>query len=246
MLAGSLPMLLLRTVSELGKLADRTSVLDEWPDDERRTLVTLYALDGELREQGFMAVASNAAGRTVAERIFMFNHEGLRALTPPEAQRLVPRPGLRRRLRSVLSVLALGLLFVGCGSTGPTVSPAGGSPTAFEVNGCPVVAPKTLPSGAPAGEPVTAADGRIAWGAGTDLVIEAIGQLALGDPDTLGVPPDSDQRVEIRGNPGVVLPIGDEGVGEIAIVWEAGSCRYTIWLAPGERLKEAITYAASL
>jgi hypothetical protein len=50
--------------------------------------------------------------------------------------------------------------------------------------------------------------------------------------------------VIVRGANAVVVPVGDERVGEIAITWQAAECPYTIWLAPGTTLEDAIRYAA--
>ena len=117
---------------------------------------------------------------------------------------------------------------------------------AFVVDGCEVVVPRALPSGAAPGSFHVVGDGRVAWGVGSDRVVEAVGELAIGAPDELGIPDLSEQRVIVQGSPGVVIPIGDEGAGKMVITWAAGRCRYTVWLAPGITLDGAIRYAAAL
>jgi len=91
---------------------------------------------------------------------------------------------------------------------------------------------------------VVAGDARFAWGQGPDQVVEAVGTFDVGRPETFDIPIGSKQRSEVRGQPALIIPLGDEGVGEVAMIWQSGDCPYTVWLAPGRTLDEAIRYAA--
>lgn len=82
------------------------------------------------------------------------------------------------------------------------------------------------------------------WGLGSDRLTEAVGEFGIGDPEELAVPEGAAQHVIVRGARAVVVPLGDEGVGEMAITWRSADCPYTIWLAPGTTLQDAIDYAA--
>jgi len=84
---------------------------------------------------------------------------------------------------------------------------------------------------------------RVAWGNGPDLVVEAVGELAIGPPVDLGVPQDSRQRVLVRGWPAVVMPLGEAGASEVVFTWQANECGYTVWLSRGITLEKAIKYA---
>jgi hypothetical protein len=92
---------------------------------------------------------------------------------------------------------------------------------------------------------VVAGDARFAWGQGPDQLVEAVGTFAVGRPEEFDLPIDSKQRVEVRGEAAVAIPIGDDGVGQVALTWQSGDCPYTVWLAPGHSLDAAIRYAAA-
>jgi hypothetical protein len=68
--------------------------------------------------------------------------------------------------------------------------------------------------------------------------------VAAAPPEELGIPPGHPQRVIVRGRDAVVVPVGDEGVSEIVITLRDGACPFTIWLARGTSLRQAIDYAA--
>lgn len=112
------------------------------------------------------------------------------------------------------------------------------------IDGCEVMRPRELMSGAPAGSLRMMGPGTFEWGAGEDAVGVAVGQFRAGDPASLDLPRDSPQRVQVRGDPAVIIPIGDEGIGQIAIAWRSGDCPYTLWLAPGVTIEEAADFAA--
>lgn len=163
-------------------------------------------------------------------------------------KRLVARDGRLGRIRRLLSNFALAFVvptLAACGATmsSPAVSPPAAS-FLFTVGQCVAIAPQALPSGAEAGAPRREADGRVSWGVGPDRVVEAVSEFGVGDPATLGVPPDSRQWVTVRGERALVVLIGEEGVGQIAISWRAGDCPYTIWLSPGHTLEDGLRYAA--
>lgn len=99
-------------------------------------------------------------------------------------------------------------------------------------------------SGVPADTFRMVAPGTFEWGAGEDAVAVAVGQFGVGDPESFDLPPDGPQRVEVRGDPAIIIPLGEEGVGQIAIAWRSGDCRYTVWLAPGVTIERAAEFAA--
>lgn len=234
---------------QLGDLADLGDVLDEWTDELRSLTVTLHPLRGDLKDRGFLGVARSASGAPIVQRMFLETDEGLRALTEAELKQLLAADGPWRRLRRrLLSILALSFLIAGtaaCGSTivSPTDSPA--PPSAPLIVGqCEALVPRALPSGADPGPPRRDGEGRVSWGIGSDQVVEAVNEFGVGDPVTLGVSPDSTQWVTVRGARALVVPIGEEGVGQVAITWRTGDCPYTVWLAPGRTLDDGIRYAA--
>lgn len=146
-----------------------------------------------------------------------------------------------------LSARAIGVLLValvsGCAS--PPAPPTPSEPAVpIVIGGCELLEPRGLLSGDASGQPTRIGDRRFVWGSGPDRLTEAVGEFGVGHPDSFGIPGESVQRVSIRGADAVVLPVGDEGVGEIAITWQAKACPYTIWLAPGTSLEDAIGYAA--
>lgn len=241
-----------RDVSAVAALADLSEVLDSWADEARLTFVTLHPLRGALRDHGFVARAASSGGRVVAERVFLATDEGLRSLTNDEVRKLQRDTSSRwRRFRRHFArgflLFVSAVAFVGCLSVPPDPSRptehATGPRASILVGGCPLITPNFLPSGALPGEPRPAGKGRFEWGSGQDRVTEAIGVFGIGDPDEFRIPPDSQQWVNVRGVRALVVPVGDEAA-EIAFTWQAGDCPYTVWLAPGHTLAEAITYAA--
>lgn len=232
-------------MSAVEEFADSTTVLDEWTDEARRDTITIYALRADLQRTGFCAIARSPSGTVVGGRVFIITDEGLRALTPPEVRALGWRiRGWRRRFEAVawrlVSGALLALLMLGCG---PSTSPPASETGAPAINGCQIVVPRQLPSGAPTGEFRVTNDGRLAWGNGADLVVEAVGELAIGHPGELAVPQEGKQRVLVRGWPAVVMPLGDVGVSEVVITWQANECGYTVWLSRGSTLEKGIAYA---
>lgn len=194
------------------------------------------------------AVARSFAGDWLSNGSSLKPTKGLRALTNEEMKRLVAADGRWGRIRRLLLNFALAFAvatIAACDSTmvSPAVSPPAPS-FLFTVGQCEAIVPQALPSGAEAGVPSREADGRVSWGVGPDRVVEAVNEFGVGDPATLGVPPDSRQWVTVRGERALVVLIGDEGVGQIAISWRAGDCPYTIWLSPGHTLDDGLRYAA--
>lgn len=163
---------------------------------------------------------------------------------------LLPADGTWRRMRRHLVSISALIFLVGsmaaCGSTilSPDASSAAPPSAPFVVGQCEALVPQALPSGAEPGPPRREGEGRVSWGVGSDRIIEAVNEFGVGDPVTLGVSPTSRQWVTIRGAQALVVPIGDDGVGQVAITWSAGDCPYTVWLAPGRTLDDGIQYAA--
>lgn len=164
-------------------------------------------------------------------------------------KKLLPTDGPWQRMRRrLLSIVALTFLVGGMAACGSTIASPSASPAApsapFVVGQCEALVPRALPSGAEPGPPMRESEGRVSWGVGSDRIIEAVNEFGVGDPVTLGVSPDSNQWVTVRGAQALVVPIGDDGVGQVVITWSAGDCPYTMWLAPGRTLDDGIRYAA--
>lgn len=77
-------------------------------------------------------------------------------------------------------------------------------------------------SGAPADSFRMVGPGVFEWGAGENAVAVVVGHFGAGDPAFLDLPQDSPQRVQVRGDPAVIIPVGDEGIGQIANTWRSG------------------------
>jgi len=237
-------------MSVISDLADLGEALDHWDDETRSAVITLFPLRGRLRDRGFLAVSKNRDGQIIVERVFMLTDEGLRALTVHESRRLVlaDRPW-RRLWRQLVSVFTLSIVsavvLVACrvDSANPS-GPAASTPTPFFIGRCEVLVPRMLPSGAAPGAPTPAGEARLSWGSGSDRVVEAVGVFGVGDPTQFGVPQTSRQWVSVRGSPGIVVPVGEESRGEIAVTWQTADCPYTVWLTPGHNLEDGIRYAA--
>ncbi len=232
-----------------GDVADLGEILDEWTDELRSSTVTLHPLRGDLKDRGFLGVARSESGTLIVQRIFLETDEGLRALTEAEMKKLLPAGGswqrMWRRLMSIMALISLVGSSAACGS--PILSPGASSaaPSApFVIGQCEALVPRALPSGAQPGPPRRDGQRRVSWGVGSDRIIEAVNEFGVGDPVTLGVSPDSRQWVTVRRAQALVVPVGDEGVGQVAITWRLGDCPYTIWLAPGRTLDDGIQYAA--
>ena len=108
---------------------------------------------------------------------------------------------------------------------------------------CPILAPSQTPEGAPIG-PFRSElrDGTryVRWSQGSDAVTLAVGAPVIGRPSELG----DMAATMVRGQPARVVPIGDEGVGEVALVWDEDGCTYTAWLAAGTTIDVALEYAS--
>lgn len=154
----------------------------------------------------------------------------------------------RTRWLVAAEIVALLLTIAACGQTPPPSSTNVAPSAPMLINGCEVLWPRELVSGAPARSFRMVGPGTFEWGAGEDAVGVAVGQFPDGDPDgdpeSFDLPPNSPQRVQVRGDPAVIIPIGDEGIGQIAIAWRSGDCPYTLWLAPGVTIEEAADFAA--
>lgn len=131
------------------------------------------------------------------------------------------------------------------GSCGHTVKSGGQSTLA----GCPVLAPVELPSGAPttAARDNTQSPGQqVSWGSGTDTVTQRIDiqEAAFEMP-----PVDEVAEVLVRGHMGFVTIVTDwpQSIDPadpiVQIGWAEGDCLYTVWLAPGVALDEALEFA---
>lgn len=81
--------------------------------------------------------------------------------------------------------------------------------------------------------------GGTAWGEGPAQVT-----LRAASPAVLPALPVDGYPVEVRGESGLVIPVGDEGVGQILVRWgRGGDCAYAMWLEPPLGLEHAIQYA---
>lgn len=108
---------------------------------------------------------------------------------------------------------------------------------------CQLLAPRELPSGAVPGPSVVTVDrGAVTqtWGVGDHRLVEATGAFVIGAPSAYPSAPP----LTMRDQPAKAVVLGDEGIDELAIIWEEGGCPYTLWLPAGTRLADAISYAA--
>lgn len=108
---------------------------------------------------------------------------------------------------------------------------------------CAIVGPTVTPNGRPSGfNRSELRDGArfVQWSSGEDVVTLVVGVPILGRLDDLEDMP----ATTVRGRPARVVPIGDDGVGEIALVWEEAGCTYTAYLAAGTTLDAALDYAS--
>jgi hypothetical protein len=108
---------------------------------------------------------------------------------------------------------------------------------------CQLIAPRVLPSGAAPGPSVVTVDrGAVTqtWGIGAHRLVEATGAFVIGAPSAYPSAPP----LTMRGQPAKAVVLGDEGIDELAIIWEEDGCPYTLWLPAGTRLAQAIEYAA--
>jgi len=122
------------------------------------------------------------------------------------------------------------------GVCGQTVKTAGQT----SVNGCPVLAPSELPSGAPttaARDNIQSPGQHVSWGSGADTVTQRV-EMNQGPFE---MPPA--EPVVVRGQPGFVNAIGEVPDALIQMGWNEDDCAYMVWLGPGITLEEAIDYA---
>lgn len=122
------------------------------------------------------------------------------------------------------------------GICGQTVKTAGQT----SVNGCPVLAPSELPSGAPtmaARDNIQSPGQLVSWGSGADTVTQRV----EANEGPFEMPPA--EPVIVRGQPGFVNAIGDSPDALIQMGWNEDDCAYMVWLGPGVTLEEAIDYA---
>ena len=192
--------------------------------------MTLYAYAHPFRKRGFGAEARKLDGEFVAEKFFVETAQGLEATNSRGARQLLQSSNnLLRRLFGALGTLLLAVLLLGCGQ------PSGSSPPA-----CDPIPPAELPSGAAPGEPqyvVWEGVRHAVWGSGNDEITQIV---VVDDAASVG----GDANATVRGQPAVVLPVGDPPLGEITIAWSEAGCRHTVWMAPGHTLDDAVQYAA--
>lgn len=105
--------------------------------------------------------------------------------------------------------------------------------------------PRELPSGADPGQVRFERDLRV-WGDGADRValLPEISEDTESWFESSDLPAGHRQRVSVRGNDGVVIPVGDPPLSQINFAWRDGPCDYTVWVGPGLKLKDAIDYAS--
>ena len=112
-------------------------------------------------------------------------------------------------------------------------------PTITDGADCAVPVPAEMPGGERVGSGVLEMIGgrrTVRWGSGANAVVLAVGW------DPLGSLPASEPAT-VRGLPGNIVLIGDEGVGEVALSWEEDGCPYTAWMGAGTTLELARDYA---
>lgn len=123
------------------------------------------------------------------------------------------------------------------------ITPASGGPS----SDC-SVEPSELPSGASPGSSRSeeGSDGELLiWGDGADQVaLLAEIPTWLEREEFLALPADHLQRVAVRGNDGVLIPVGEPPASQIILSWEEGRCGYVVWLGPGLELEAAADYAS--
>lgn len=145
-------------------------------------------------------------------------------------------PGFLARFVVLVAMVAA------CGQPPPPSTFISASPSPIVVRGCELLEPTVLISGMRPGPVQRIGPDRFAWGSGLDHLTEAV-EFAIGHPDSFGIPDGSPQRVIVRGEPAVVVAVGDDGVGQVVITWLAGDCPYTVWLAAGVTMEQAVAYA---
>jgi hypothetical protein len=110
------------------------------------------------------------------------------------------------------------------------------------LRGCRPIPPSELPSGAPIGDPdedVYAGGTQVTWGSGSDQIRQVIGPDFL-DPSR---PPIS--FVAVRGQPAAIFSIdAADGGSDLALSWQLGGCSYTVLLARGKSVDDAVMFAA--
>ena len=199
----------------------------------------------------------------IERQISAFLHEEADRAALPEGmhQRVVRRAKFRRLVMATAAgVAALATVMAGAVMAGAFRSPSSfdplvpgesprptATPRDTSASNCDVE-PRELPSGASPG-PSRSEEGSYGelrvWGKGTDrvsLLTEVPPELELLGPSEL--PADHPQRVAIRGNDGVVIPVGEPPASQIFLAWEAGPCGYVVWLGPGLELEFATDYAS--
>ena len=141
-------------------------------------------------------------------------------------------------IRTCPAALVLAAVFVGaCSSVEP----------------CLPVAPARLPDGSEPGQYSVSLDGaaRVAiWRSGDALVVQRIlstsasGEPACPDGELPGPAEDCLEvgGIEVRGQPALLAPVGDDGTTWL-LAWSTGGCRYETGFGRIERA-EAEAYAA--
>jgi hypothetical protein len=123
------------------------------------------------------------------------------------------------------------------------LSACGAAPTL--PGACQPIAPRTLPSGALPGPPrVEEIDDiwHVTWSLGPEEVTQAVQLLDDGRQPAVFDPGHAPNAL-VRGRPAWVIPVGDAPISQLAIVWRAGDCAYTMWVGPGLSVEEAMGYA---
>jgi hypothetical protein len=116
-------------------------------------------------------------------------------------------------------------------ATGTSPAPSATSSPSDATAACAPITPRELPDGRPPGTKREVEDGRVAWGAGANQVIQAVG---VDELDLLG----SADAESVRGGlwNARLMSVGDPGTGVVAFVFQAEGCDYTTWLAAGTSL----------
>lgn len=172
----------------------------------------------------------------------MIRGREVKALTSDEVRDLRTGSGRLSRVGFLPRLMVFVAIVVACGQPPPPSTFASASPSPIVVRGCELLEPTVLISGMRPGPVQRVGLDRFAWGSGQDHLTMAV-EFAIGHPDSFAIPDGSPQRVLVRGASAVVVPVGDDGVGQVAITWLADECPYTVWLAAGVTVEQAAAYA---
>lgn len=107
------------------------------------------------------------------------------------------------------------------------------------ISDCPVIEPAVLPSGLPVTAPrAYPGEPMVSWGSGQDTVTQLPGVRPSGGELADGT------QVDVRGQPGFVVPAGDLPLPQpFEIVWDEDGCRYVVFVALAGGLEATLDFA---